>query len=53
MCPPLGQDHDHAEGRLICHCLVVETDDGLVLVDAGFGRRDVADPGSSVECSGS
>jgi glyoxylase-like metal-dependent hydrolase (beta-lactamase superfamily II) len=31
-------------GRLGCHCLVVETARGLVLVDTGFGLRDVADP---------
>jgi glyoxylase-like metal-dependent hydrolase (beta-lactamase superfamily II) len=30
--------------RLVCHCLLVETDDGLVLVDTGFGRRDVEEP---------
>src|SRR3954469_12442751 len=30
--------------RLICHCLLVETDRGLVLVDTGFGRRDVEAP---------
>jgi glyoxylase-like metal-dependent hydrolase (beta-lactamase superfamily II) len=31
-------------GKLCCHCLLVETGDGLVLVDTGFGLRDVADP---------
>ncbi|RYZ11790.1 MAG: MBL fold metallo-hydrolase, partial [Comamonadaceae bacterium] len=33
-------------GRLCCHCLLVETAAGLVLVDTGFGLRDVADPAS-------
>jgi glyoxylase-like metal-dependent hydrolase (beta-lactamase superfamily II) len=33
-------------GLLTCHCLLVETATGLVLVDTGFGTRDVADPGS-------
>jgi glyoxylase-like metal-dependent hydrolase (beta-lactamase superfamily II) len=33
-------------GRLVCHCLLVETDHGLVLVDTGFGSRDVANPRS-------
>jgi glyoxylase-like metal-dependent hydrolase (beta-lactamase superfamily II) len=33
-------------GELCCHCLLVETDNGLVLVDTGFGLRDVADPKS-------
>ncbi|MFD9128822.1 MBL fold metallo-hydrolase [Kitasatospora sp. NPDC059571] len=32
-------------GRLVGHCLLVETDGGLVLVDAGFGTADVAEPG--------
>lgn len=32
-------------GRLVCHCLLIETDDGLVLVDTGFGTRDVDHPG--------
>lgn len=29
--------------RLVCHCLLLETDSGLVLVDTGFGEQDVAD----------
>lgn len=33
-------------GRLTCHCLLVETSDALVLIDTGFGLRDVADPRS-------
>lgn len=33
-------------GELTCHCLLVESDDGLVLIDTGFGLRDVADPRS-------
>lgn len=32
-------------GRLVGHCLLIETDRGLVLVDTGFGTGDVADPG--------
>jgi glyoxylase-like metal-dependent hydrolase (beta-lactamase superfamily II) len=32
-------------GRLICHCLLIETpSSGLVLVDTGYGLRDVAQP---------
>jgi glyoxylase-like metal-dependent hydrolase (beta-lactamase superfamily II) len=31
-------------GHLTCHCLLIETDSGLVLVDTGFGLRDMADP---------
>jgi glyoxylase-like metal-dependent hydrolase (beta-lactamase superfamily II) len=33
-----------ALGRLVCHCLLVETEAGLVLVDTGYGLRDVRDP---------
>lgn len=29
---------------LVCHVLLIETDDGLVLVDSGFGIRDCARP---------
>ena len=32
-------------GHIVCHCLLIETDaHGLVLVDTGFGLRDVAHP---------
>ncbi|GAA2266165.1 MBL fold metallo-hydrolase [Kitasatospora cystarginea] len=31
-------------GRMVTHCLLVESADGLVLVDTGFGTEDVADP---------
>lgn len=30
--------------HLVCHCLLIETHAGLVLVDTGLGLRDVADP---------
>lgn len=33
-------------GELCCHCLLIETNNELVLVDTGFGLRDVADPKS-------
>jgi glyoxylase-like metal-dependent hydrolase (beta-lactamase superfamily II) len=33
-------------GELVCHCLLVETADGLVLVDTGFGLQDVRAPSS-------
>jgi glyoxylase-like metal-dependent hydrolase (beta-lactamase superfamily II) len=33
-------------GSLCCHCLLLETDDALVLVDTGFGLKDVRDPKS-------
>jgi glyoxylase-like metal-dependent hydrolase (beta-lactamase superfamily II) len=33
-----------ARGRMICHCLLVETGGGLALVDTGFGLGDLASP---------
>ena len=33
-----------ARARMVCHVLVVESDDGLVLVDTGLGEDDVAQP---------
>jgi len=49
MCP-LGRRLVNGDGRLferarlVCHCLLVETNDGLVLVDTGIGLDDIADP---------
>jgi glyoxylase-like metal-dependent hydrolase (beta-lactamase superfamily II) len=31
-------------GTLVCHCLLIVTDGGLVLVDTGYGLKDVAHP---------
>ncbi|MGJ5830667.1 MBL fold metallo-hydrolase [Streptomyces ossamyceticus] len=31
--------------RLVCHVLLVEAPNGLVLVDSGFGLHDIDDPG--------
>jgi glyoxylase-like metal-dependent hydrolase (beta-lactamase superfamily II) len=33
-------------GRLTTHCLLLETDRSLVLIDTGYGLRDVRDPRS-------
>lgn len=33
-----------AKGHIVCHCLAIETGDGLVLVDTGFGMEDVRNP---------
>ena len=30
---------------IVCHCLLIESDDGLVLVDTGFGLEDSRDLG--------
>ena len=29
--------------QMCCHCLVIETEDGLILVDTGLGVQDVQD----------
>jgi glyoxylase-like metal-dependent hydrolase (beta-lactamase superfamily II) len=39
-----GQSKSSLRGRLVCHCMLVETDRQLVLVDTGYGLRDVAEP---------
>ena len=32
-------------GRLVCHCLLIESDaHGLILIDTGYGLKDVAHP---------
>jgi glyoxylase-like metal-dependent hydrolase (beta-lactamase superfamily II) len=33
-------------GHLACHCLLVESSNGLILIDTGFGLKDVRDPRS-------
>lgn len=48
MCPVGGALFDGFSrgmfAHLACHCLLIETDRGLVLVDTGFGLRDVKAP---------
>lgn len=41
-----GRSETLRRGHLVCHCLCVETDAGLVLIDTGYGLRDLADPPS-------
>ena len=45
-CPPGGRlfdgTTDGALGHIVCHCLLIESDAGLILVDTGFGTRDIA-----------
>jgi glyoxylase-like metal-dependent hydrolase (beta-lactamase superfamily II) len=31
-------------GRMVCHCLLIETNEGLILVDTGIGLQDIANP---------
>lgn len=49
MCPPFarlidGKSSFFTRGRMVCHCLLVETNDGLALVDTGLGIGDIEDP---------
>jgi glyoxylase-like metal-dependent hydrolase (beta-lactamase superfamily II) len=40
-----GEGGLFAAGRTVCHCLLIEGGDGLVLVDTGLGSGDIANPG--------
>jgi glyoxylase-like metal-dependent hydrolase (beta-lactamase superfamily II) len=40
-----GEGGLFAAADIVCHCLLIETDDGLVLVDTGFGTDDARNPG--------
>lgn len=48
MCPIGGALFDGISrgltAHLVCHCLLIETNQGLILVDTGFGMRDVESP---------
>ena len=39
-----GEGGPLAEAPLVCHCLLIEAGDALVLVDTGIGTGDCADP---------
>ena len=39
-----GEGGLFAEARLVCHCLLIEGAEGLVLIDTGFGLDDVRKP---------
>ncbi|MET0236022.1 MAG: MBL fold metallo-hydrolase [Kibdelosporangium sp.] len=43
-----GQPGYFRRGRMVCHCLLIETGDGLVLVDTGLGLDDVRTPKGSL-----
>lgn len=49
MCPYGGQlmgrpQPGFGPARVTCHCLLIETEQGLVLVDTGLGMADITDP---------
>jgi glyoxylase-like metal-dependent hydrolase (beta-lactamase superfamily II) len=39
-----GEGGLFAPGKSVCHCLLIEADGGLVLLDTGFGTEDVRNP---------
>jgi glyoxylase-like metal-dependent hydrolase (beta-lactamase superfamily II) len=39
-----GRGSAFSRARMVCHCLLVETDDGLSLVDTGMGTADIDEP---------
>jgi glyoxylase-like metal-dependent hydrolase (beta-lactamase superfamily II) len=39
-----GRTRGLRRARLVCHCLLIETAQGLLLVDTGLGREDVLRP---------
>lgn len=45
-CEPLvnGGGSWRKPGRLVCHCLLIETPGALVMVDTGLGTHDIAEP---------
>ena len=48
MCPHAGTALglvDKAAGHLVARCLLIESGNGLVLIDTGYGSGDVAKPG--------
>src|SRR5262249_16219688 len=43
LCPFGGKLINRSPALLVCHCLLIETHQGLVLVDTGFGLKEVTD----------
>ncbi len=43
-----GKGSAFSAATLVCHVLLLETDDGLVLVDSGMGLEDVRNPGPTL-----
>lgn len=52
MCPLGGKYLDGfshtTHAHLVCHCLAIETDQGLVLVDTGIGTNDIKTRGQKI-----
>ena len=51
-CPAGGRLFDGTSdsplAHLVCHCLLIESEQGLILIDTGFGMREVAQPGRRI-----
>jgi glyoxylase-like metal-dependent hydrolase (beta-lactamase superfamily II) len=47
MCPPLAAALNRA-GKMIAHCLLIESNDGYILVDTGLGQADCETPRARV-----
>jgi glyoxylase-like metal-dependent hydrolase (beta-lactamase superfamily II) len=43
-----GSGSPFASGELVCHCMAIETPQGVVLIDTGLGTNDIADPMESL-----
>jgi glyoxylase-like metal-dependent hydrolase (beta-lactamase superfamily II) len=39
-----GDGHFWERGLFVCHCILVETDEGLVLIESGLGTDDLKSP---------
>ncbi len=39
-----GEGGPFATAHVVCHCLLIESSDGLVLIDTGFGSEDARNP---------
>jgi glyoxylase-like metal-dependent hydrolase (beta-lactamase superfamily II) len=39
-----GSGNLFSPAKMICHCLLIEANNGLILVDTGFGTPDIAQP---------
>lgn len=51
-CPAGGRLFDGTSdsplAHLVCHCLLIESDQGLILIDTGFGTREISTPGRRI-----
>lgn len=48
---PMGGAESFGADNLVCHCVLVETTSRLILVEAGIGLRDIAEPAARLQPS--